>query len=77
MFHIRPAISILYILKPSICLLFALVFSVDRYGAGRHDAYTGYEYHGSKGASWHLEVQEAIAGKRPEIHHVMTLKGVR
>jgi len=28
------------------------------YGAGRHDAYTGYEYHGSKGASWHLEVQE-------------------
>lgn len=77
MFQIRPAISILYILKPSICLLFALVFSVDRYGAGRHDAYTGYEYHGSKGASWHLEVQEAIAGKRPEIHHVMTLKGVR
>ena len=26
MFQIRPAISILYILKPSICLLFALVF---------------------------------------------------
>ena len=34
----------------------------DRYGAGRHDAYTGYEYSGSKGASWHLEVQEADAG---------------
>ena len=28
-------------------------------GGGRHDAYTGYEYYGSKGASWHLEVQEA------------------
>ena len=34
-------------------------FFPDRYGGGRHDAYTGYEYHGSKGASWHLEVQEA------------------